>query len=69
MKTLEDHVQNGRIVLDDLFGFVVQVLLPENDELTEAKRLELEAALEERAAQLARGELEDAFAKRLVATS
>lgn len=75
VKALKAHVHNGLIVLDEPVelpeGVAVEVLLPENDELTEDERVELEAALEESAAQFARGEFEDAhaFAQRLVAKS
>lgn len=75
MKALRAHVQNGQIVLDEPVelpeGVAVEVLLPEQDDLTAEQRLELEAALEESAAEFARGEFEDAhaFARRLVAKS
>jgi hypothetical protein len=75
VKALKAHVQNGQIVLDEPVelpeGVAVEVLLPENDELTDVERAELETALEESAAQFARGEFEDAhaFALRLVAKS
>ena len=75
VKALKAHVHNGQIVLDEPVelpeGVAVEVLLPENDELTANERLELEAALEESAAQFARGEYEDAHAvaRRLVAKS
>jgi hypothetical protein len=70
VKALKAHVHDGQIVLDDPVelpeGVAVEVLLPDNDDLTE-----LEAALEEGAGQIARGEYEDAhaFARRLVAKS
>lgn len=46
-------------------------LLPENDELTADEHRDLEDALEQSAAEFARGEFEDAraFARRLVAKS
>ncbi len=75
MKALRAHIHNGQIVLDEPVelpeGVAVEVLLPDNDDLTAAERGELDAALEESAAQFARGELEDAhaFASRLVAKS
>ncbi|HEU0030514.1 MAG TPA: hypothetical protein VFQ53_07775 [Kofleriaceae bacterium] len=75
MKAVKAHVHNGQIVLDEPLelpeGVAVEVLLPENDELTDEERRELENAVEESAAELARGELEDAraFAHRLVAKS
>ena len=73
MKALRAHIHNGQIVLDEPVelpeGAAVEVLLPDNDELTADERSELDAALEESAAQFARGEFEDAhaFASRLVA--
>jgi hypothetical protein len=75
MKALKAHVQNGQIVLDEPAelpeGVAVEVLLPEHDDLTAGERQDLEAALEESAAEFARGEYEDAhaFARRLVAKS
>jgi hypothetical protein len=50
-------------------GVAVGVLLPDHGDLTTDERVELEAALEESAAEFARGEFEDAhaFARRLVA--
>ena len=52
------------IVLDEpadlLEGADVEVLLPEQDEMSVDDQAELEAALEESAAQFERGELEDA---------
>lgn len=75
MKAFKAHVHNGQIVLDEPVelpeGLAVEVLLPENDELTAEERRELEGALEQSAAEFARGELEDAraFAHRLVAKS
>jgi len=49
----------------------VDALLPEPDGLAAEERAELDAALEESAAQFVRGEFEDAhaFARRLVARS
>jgi hypothetical protein len=75
VKALKAHVHNGQIVLDEPIelpeGAAVEVLLPENDELTAEERRQLEDALEQSAAEFARGELEDAraFALRLVAKS
>ena len=75
VKALRAHVHNGQIVLDEPVelpeGVAVEVLLPDNDDLTAEERVELDAALEESAAQFARGELEDAhaFARRLIAKS
>lgn len=75
VKALKAHVHNGQIVLDEPIelpeGVAVEVLLPENDELTAEYRRQLENAVEESAAEFARGEFEDAraFAHRLVAKS
>ncbi len=75
MKAFRAHVRNGQIVLDEPVelpeGVAVEVLLPDHDDLTTEERVELEAALDESAAQFARGEFEDAhaFARRLVAKS
>lgn len=75
MKALRAHVQNGQIVLDEPVdlpeGAAVEVLLPEHDDLTGAEHAELELAIEESAAEFARGEFEDAhaFARRLAAKS
>ena len=68
-------VPNGQIVLDEPVdlpeGVAVEVLLPEHDDLTAEERAKLEAAIEESAAEFARGEFDDAhaFARRLVAKS
>ena len=75
MKALRAHIHNGQIVLDEPVelpeGVAVEVLLPDNDDLTAEERVQLDAALEESAAQFSRGEYEDAhaFASRLVAKS
>ena len=75
VKALRAHVQNGQIVLDEPVdlpeGQAVEVLLPEDDELTAEERDQLELALDESAAQFARGEFGDAraFARRLAARS
>ena len=75
MKALKAHVHNGQIVLDEPVelpeGVAVEVLLPENDELTPEERTDLDAALEESAKEFASGQFEDAhaFARRLVAKS
>ena len=75
VKALKAHVENGQIVLDEPVdlpeGVLVQVLLPENDELTPDALAELETAIEESEAEFARGEYVDAhaFARRLVAKS
>jgi hypothetical protein len=75
MKALRAHVQNGQIVLDEPVelpeGVAVEVLLPEHEDFTSDERVELEVAIEESAAEFARGEFEDAhaFARRLVAKS
>lgn len=73
MKALRAHVQNGQIVLDEPTdlpeGVAVEVLLPDHHDLTADERVELDRALDESAAEFARGEFEDAhaFARRLVA--
>jgi hypothetical protein len=75
VKAVKAHVHNGQIVLDELVelpeGAAVEVLLPENDELTAEERVELENAVDESSAEFARGDFEDAraFAHRLVAKS
>jgi hypothetical protein len=77
MKAVSAHVYGGRIVLDEPVdlpeGTVVEVLLPDDveHELTAQERAELEAEVEEGAAEFERGEFEDAraFALRLVARS
>jgi hypothetical protein len=75
LKALRAHVQNGQIVLDEPAelpeGVAVEVLLPDQDELSDAERTELDGLIEESAAEFARGEFEDAhaFARRLVARS
>ncbi|MBL0214036.1 MAG: hypothetical protein IPQ07_09135 [Myxococcales bacterium] len=75
MKAVSAHVRKGQIVLDEPVdlpeGVAVEVLVPDHDELTAEDRVELDLAVEESAAQFARGEFEDAhaFASRLVAKS
>jgi hypothetical protein len=75
VKALRAHVHNGQIILDKPVelpaGVVVEVLLPDQDDLTAEERAELDVALEESAAQFARGEFEGAhaFTRRLVAKS
>ncbi len=73
VKAISAHVQNGQIVLDDPLdlpeGTAVEVVLADPALLTAEERSELEAALDESAAQFVRGEFEDAraFAHRLLA--
>ena len=75
VKALKAHVHKGQIVLDEPVelpeGAAVEVLLPESDDLTAEEHRELEHAVEQSAAEFARGEFEDAraFARRLVAKS
>lgn len=75
MKTVSAHVRNGQIVLDEPVelpeGTAVEVLVPDRNDLTTEERRELDAALDESAAEFSRGEFEDAraFARRLVAKS
>ena len=73
MKTLRAHVRNGQIVLDEPVelseGASVEVLVSDDDAMIAEDRPELEAAIEESAAEFSRGEFEDAgsFARRLAA--
>jgi hypothetical protein len=75
VKAVSAHVHNRQIVFDDPVdlpeGAAVLVLLPDYDELTAEVPADLEAAVEESAAGLERGDIEDAraFALRLVARS
>jgi hypothetical protein len=75
MKAVRAHVQNGQIVLDEpiqlLDGADVQVLLPDHLEMSAQEMEELDAALDESAAQIERGEYVDAreFVLRLLARS
>ena len=75
MKAIRAHVHNGQIVLDEPVelpeGVSVEVLFPDHDELTAEDRAEVDAAVKASAAELERGEFEDAhaFASRLVAKS
>jgi hypothetical protein len=75
VKAVRAHVHNGQIVLDEPVelpeGLAVEVLFPDHGEPTAEDRAELDAAVEESAAQFARGEFEDAhaFASRLIAKS
>jgi predicted DNA-binding antitoxin AbrB/MazE fold protein len=75
VKAIRAHVQNGTIVPDEPIdlpeGAMVEILLPENEEMTPEERAELEAEVEASAAEFERGEFEDAhaFALRLVAKS
>lgn len=73
MKAIRAHVQDGKIVLDEPTdlpeGAAVEVLVPENEEITAQERAHLEAELEASAAEFDANEYEDAhaFALRLVA--
>lgn len=75
VKALQAHVRNGQIVLDEPVelseGASVEVLVSDDDALIAEERDELEAAAEESAAEISRGELEDArsFARRLATKS
>jgi hypothetical protein len=75
VKAVSAHVRNGQIVLDEPVelpeGTAVEVLVPDRNDLTTEERRELDAALDESAAEFSRGEFEDAhaFARRLVAKS
>ncbi|MCX5741448.1 MAG: hypothetical protein NT062_02995 [Proteobacteria bacterium] len=73
MKAIRAHVHDGKIVPDEPIelpeGAAVEVLVPENTELTIRERAELDAELQAGAAEFERGEFEDAhaLALRLVA--
>lgn len=75
VKAIRAHVHDGKIVLDEPVdlpeGAAVEVLVPENEEMTVQERSRLEAELEASAAEFDAGEYEDAhaFALRLVAKS
>ena len=75
MKAISAHVRDGKIVPDEPIdlpeGTAVEVLVPENEEMTAQDRAHLEAELEASAAEFDAGEYEDAraFALRLVAKS
>ena len=75
VKAIRAHVQNGKIVPDEPIelpeGVAVEVLVPENEEMTAQERAELDAEIEASATEFERGEFEDAhaFALRLVAKS
>ena len=75
MKAVRAHVLNGQIVLDDPVelteGMTVEVLLGDPDEPTAEERAEIEAAVDEGAADFERGDFEDAraFALRLAAST
>jgi predicted DNA-binding antitoxin AbrB/MazE fold protein len=68
-------VQNGQIILDEAVdldeGADVEVLIPDEQEMSAEDLAEFEATLAESTEQLARGEFEDArsFAVRLLAKS
>ena len=75
VKAIRAHVQDGKIVPDEPIelpeGASVEVLVPENEEMTAQERADFEAELEASAAELEKGDYEDAhaFALRLVAKS
>jgi hypothetical protein len=66
-------VQNGQIVFDEpvelVEGVDVEVLVPDDDEMSPEDLAELDAALDESTAQFERGEFQDAraFVLRLAA--
>ena len=67
MRSVSAHVRNGQIVLDEAVdlheGAAVQVLVPDDHvEMSSEDLAELEAALDDSAAQFERGEFEDARA-------
>ena len=75
MKAISAHVRDGKIVPDEPIdlpeGAAVEVLVPENEEMTAQDRAHLEAELAASAAEFDAGEYEDAraFALRLAAKS
>ena len=75
VKAIRAHVQDGTIVPDEPIdlpeGAAVEVLVPENEEMTAQERADLEAEIEASAAEFEAGGIEDAhgFALRLVAKS
>jgi len=75
VKAIRAHIQDGKVVLDEPIelpeGAAVEVLVPENEEMTAQERADLEAEIEASAAEFETGEYEDAhaFALRLVAKS
>jgi hypothetical protein len=75
VKAIRAHVRDGKIVLDEPIelpeGAAVEVLLPENGNLTAQEHAELAAEIEASAAEFEQGEFEDAhaFALKLVAKS
>jgi hypothetical protein len=75
VKAPSAHVRNGQIILDEPVelceGVAVEVLLPDDLEMSREDLAELEAAVEESVEQFKRGEFEDAraLAVRLAARS
>lgn len=75
VKAIRAHVQDGKIVPDEPIelpeGIAVEVLVPENEEMTAFERAALDAEIEASAAEFEAGDYEDAhaFALRLVAKS
>jgi hypothetical protein len=75
VKAVRAHVQNGQIVLDEAIDLVdgtdLEVLIPEEHEMSAEDLVEFEAELAESTAQFERGEFVDArsFALRLLAKS
>ena len=59
MRVLKAHIKGGQLVVDELVdlpeGSEVRVALLDDDEMDEAERAELEAALEESEAELDAG--------------
>jgi hypothetical protein len=57
-------VQNGQVILDEAVELVdgtdLEVLVPEEEDMSEDERVELEAALAESAEQFERGEFVEA---------
>ncbi len=75
MKAIRAHIHDGKIVPDEPIelpeGAAVEVLVPENEEMSAEEKVELESEIAASAAEFERGECEDAhaFALRLVAKS
>jgi hypothetical protein len=75
VKVVRAHVQNGQIVLDEAIDLVdgtdLEVLVPDEQEMSAEDLAEFEAELAESKAQFERGEFVEArsFALRLLAKS
>jgi antitoxin component of MazEF toxin-antitoxin module len=75
VKAVRAHVQNGKVILDEAVDLVdgtdVEVLVPNDHEMSAEDQAEFDEALAESTEQFARGEFEEArsFALRLLAKS